>query len=213
MAKKKKGWIPLIVGERFNLLISIRESHRNKHGRRMCWFLCDCGVLCCKDFHQVRYGNTRSCGCLSRSMARERMTKHGDSGHPLYGVWRSMVSRCENSGHPQFHVYGGRGISVCAKWRDSFAEFAEYMGDRPEGTSVDRIDNDRGYEPGNVRWATPREQARNRRDCVDVSHRGDIVTITELSERIGVHRSTVDYWIKKGLTGDQVEERFSDVTN
>ena len=91
---------------------------------------------------------------------------HGMSRTPMYVLWTAMIQRCTNPNHGRFADYGGRGITVCDQWRHDFAAFYAHVGDRPEGMSLDRIDNDRGYEPGNVRWASHAEQRANRRESV-----------------------------------------------
>lgn len=95
--------------------------------------------------------------------------KHGQTDSPTYRSWKAMIARCEYPKTRGYRYYGGRGITVCKRWRNSFLAFLEDMGERPEGTSLDRIDSDSNYEPGNCRWATAVEQRANRRDSVAVA--------------------------------------------
>lgn len=97
-----------------------------------------------------------------------------------------MVARCTRQSSNRFESYAGRGITVCERWLASFEAFLADMGECPDGMSIERIDNDRGYEPGNCRWATVKEQARNRRSSVFVEHNGERLTIAEWAERYGI---------------------------
>lgn len=130
-------------------------------GKETRWFcVCDCGTKTIAQSNNLRSGNTTSCGCMAR-------LRHGHSKvgkrHPLYGRWAAMIQRCTNPNHRQFGRYGGRGITVCDEWRTSFVAFLNDVGSPPGPRySLDRIDNDKGYEPGNVRWATQSQQCLNR---------------------------------------------------
>ena len=109
---------------------------------------------------------THKTGCLKCSRNNSNLNQR-KKGHPLYGTWTQMLHRCNNPKHKDFPNYGGRGISVCAAWELDFWQFVRDVGERPEGCTLDRIDNDGNYEPGNVRWATKLEQSLNRRFCLN----------------------------------------------
>lgn len=153
-----------LTGRRFERLVVLEPAgHRGK--KRLWRCACDCGgeiVTMGENLRENRARRTRSCGCLHR----DRITKHGHMGRgaasPTYRSWLSMIQRCTNPKVAGFDGYGGRGIRVCLRWR-SFENFLADMGERPDGRSIDRIDNDGDYERGNCRWATRSEQQRNKR--------------------------------------------------
>lgn len=109
-----------------------------------------------------------------------------------------MKDRCHNPKAPKFHLYGARGIAVCQEWRDSFGAFFAEMGECPAGMSIDRTDNDRGYEPGNVRWATPRQQSNNLRTTRHFTLNGIDGTLTDWAERWGCSRDAIKLRLRRG---------------
>lgn len=155
-----------LTGQRFNRLVALRRG-QNGAARKTRWVCqCDCGRVVAVFTDKLRGNKTKSCGCLNAEL-RNSIKTHGHSRKGQYSkeyyVWYAAKQRCTNPRVASYRFYGARGIAMCPEWISDFAAFFAHIGPRPDGTSIDRIDNDRGYEPGNVRWATPKEQAANRR--------------------------------------------------
>ena len=165
------------TGNTYGRLTVLAEAERNT-GRCVKWIcLCDCGAETIVSGDSLRKGMTRSCGCLQHDWAKhwapyaaEANITHGHTTgrwdnreSPTHASWHAMKQRCLNPNASNYAYYGGRGIDVCARWRNSFGDFLSDVGERPEGKTLDRIDVDGHYAPGNVRWATPKEQSANRR--------------------------------------------------
>jgi len=197
-----------ITGARFGRLVVLHRDcvlHRKSGGTVVKWMCqCDCGTKMSVRSGCLRSGHTTSCGCLQRDRAREAQTVHGQSGTKTNWIWQSMIARCHNPNSQYFHNYGGRGIVVCERWRNSFQAFLEDMGDRPKGTTIERIDNDGNYEPSNCRWATRTEQARNMRSNRLVTYNGEIRCVAEWAEILGIGEATIRYRLNKNWPIEQV---------
>lgn len=163
-------------------------------------FKCDCGKE--KEISTKRISGsdgTKSCGCLAIATQHKATHGHAKERTPEYQSWSAMKERCFRENHSHFDDYGGRGISVCERWMH-FENFLADMGARPgDGYSLERIDNDGNYEPGNCRWATSLEQVRNRRCTVRLTSAGETLTLKEWSRRLKVSYQTLYGRYKRGL--------------
>lgn len=178
-----------MTGKRFGRLLVVGLERRRVGKRiRIYWTChCDCGETVSVESSNLRSLRTNSCGCLQRELSTIQATKHGQSRSALYHIWYGMIMRCTNPNDRAFKNYGGRGITVYPAWLSSFEAFARDMGPRPSPEySIDRIDNDGNYEPENCRWATRRQQGRNRRGLIRVNYQGKTVCLKEAAEAAGI---------------------------
>lgn len=173
----------------------------DKNGNTKVRARCRCGNERNVLLFALRSGGSQSCGCLQR----ERSTSHGQSGIPEYHIWAGMINRCENPNDTGFAYYGGRGIKICKRWRESFAAFIADVGLRPSPKySIDRYpDNDGNYEPGNVRWATATEQNRNKQRNRLITIGDQTLTLSEWAEKAGVSKTTAHGRIARGISPEE----------
>lgn len=173
-------FIPIPQGTRYGSW-TVMALGSNVTGQPCRWIcVCDCGAQREVASVTLRNGSSTGCGCN-----RKGNVTHGGSGTRTHRIWKNVWTRCTNPRVKSYKDYGGRGIKVCARWR-SFAAFFEDMGECPPKMSIDRIDNDKGYEPGNCRWATKKVQANNTRSNRRYTLNGRTQTVSQWAEEIGI---------------------------
>lgn len=183
-----------LIGKTFGKLTVIKCIGKNKR-RYIIWMCnCECGKSSIVSGSDLTNEHTKSCGCLKADTMRRLRLTHGKSTTPEYKVWCEMIKRTENKKNKHYKDYGGRGIIVSERWRNSFESFLEDMGERPyKDYSIDRIDNNGNYEPNNCRWASIADQCRNKRNNVLININGKIMILSDWSKTLNI--ST--YMVKK----------------
>lgn len=212
--KQRKDW----TGERFGMLtvLSESDSRRLPSGgvQRRVMVACGCGTTKCIFLSSLLYSGVISCGCVRTRKASERATTHGMSGTPVYHVWAAMIQRCCNPTNPAWGNYGGRGITVCSRWRNSFKAFLQDMGHPESGMTIERVDNNSGYCRENCVWANRRQQANNLRRNRIITHLGISCTVAEWARRCGIHINTLTHRLNGGMPpsealGTPVNKKFA----
>jgi hypothetical protein len=186
-----------IVAELQQIGIPIKTQRLRRNMEAV--FRCRCGKKFVTSISSVKSGKTRSCGCLKKELTSLRTRRHGKSRSKIYHVWHNMMRRCHDSSNKRFKDWGGRGIFVDAKWH-TFEAFFLDVGDVPFcKAQIDRIDNNRGYEPGNIRWVTHTENNANTRRSRFVKLANEVVCIAEAARRIGMSRHELRHKLNRGV--------------
>lgn len=166
--------------------------------------LCVCGTEKVVRADSLKNGHTTSCGGYNKEQVSKSQTKHGLHGTSEYAIWNTMVQRCTNNNAENYHNYGGRGICVCDEWKKSFETFFKDMGPRPSlKHSIDRINNDGNYEPGNCQWSTKHAQDRNKRTNVWIEYNGKRYVKADLCKELNLNPNKFEHQLRLGKTVDE----------
>lgn len=196
-----------VKGVRFGFLVALEElpsdySKKNKAIRNILC-ICNCGNKRSYRLAMLRYGHTKSCGCIKQSEESRRNQSirartHGMTDTVEFKTWVAMKKRCTNPSYKNYPLYGGRGITVCKEWYDSFETFYKDLGPRPSPKhSIDRIDVNGNYEPSNCKWSTNKEQSRNKRNNHNVTYNGETKCISAWAEQLGIRKDTLRLRLKQ----------------
>lgn len=199
-----------LVGQRFGRLIVIERAPQLSVGNVRWRCLCDCGGETVTQAGSLISGRTLSCGCVKAELALIANTTHGKSQSATYRSWAKMKARCTNPKAKEFVNYGGRGIQLCDRWYE-FENFLADMGERPEGKTLDRIDNEGNYEPSNCRWATWAQQSMNKRNTRNFTLDGETLHLNEWAARWGLPRATLIHRLERGWSFERALKTPPDI--
>jgi len=191
-----------MAGKRFGCVIVLNRTGTSGSRDALWAYRCDCGNEHESSGYAIRSGKTKSCPTCSRERVGQASVTHGLTDSPEYRTWTDIQTRCHNPNSTSYQNYGGRGIHVCSGWRESFESFLSSMGARPsKNHSIDRIDNNRGYEPENCRWATMTEQANNKRNNRLATINGETKTAAQWARENDLSVATVWRRLEDGKHG------------
>lgn len=196
-----------MAGRDFGRLRVLRRAGYS--GRQAAWLCrCECGNEIVAAGYDLRSGHTKSCGCLANDVRGTFSITHGSTATAMYRRWTDIKTRCTNPASAAYKNYGGRGVTMDEEWVRSFAAFQRDVGAPPTPKhTLDRIDNDGPYAPGNVRWATRSEQNRNRRDSLNVEYQGKTQHVKKWAEGLGMDYATLQQRLRR--YGWSVERAFT----
>lgn len=201
-----------LSGKTYNELKALHREGSSPKGAALWRFRCSCGAEVVLPAGRVARGELRSCGHLGVAYRKsdKGWKKHGESSHSstsssTYITWQSMKSRCQNPNNPDYPRYGGRGVVVCERWQ-VYQNFLDDMGPRPDGHTLDRRENDKGYDKENCRWASAKEQARNRRSSSKLllTHEGVTKSVYDWADEVGIDSNTLRRRVHLGWSTDRV---------
>jgi len=183
---------------KYNKLTVIQSLGKSADGHRLWECVCDCGNKRIDYASKITTGRTKHCKECSRKEAANKVKTHGMKDSSEYSSWIAMKGRCLNKNHKDYVNYGGNGIIICKNWIDSFQKFYEYIGKKEKGQSIDRIDNTKGYEPGNVRWANNSQQQRNKQNSLWLLWNDQKTHIMDIAKELGISKGAAHLRWKRG---------------
>lgn len=194
-----------LSGQRFGKLLVLGFSHKRDSTRFYWKCRCDCGKEVIKRADALRSGKTISCGCISNLLRTKASTKHGKHKDRVYNIYKGIKQRCYNKNNAAFPHYGGRGILMCDRWKDSFENFYSDMGDPPtDKHQIDRINNEDVYSPENCHWTTADVQSKNKRNTRLITYQGKTQCLKDWSKELGINYLTLCYRIKHNFDMDSL---------
>ena len=203
-----------LTGSKFGRLFVINQSEKHIYpsgSSRITWNCkCDCGSILKVRSNSLTSGNTTSCGCLQIEKTKERSITHGMTKSPEYRTWQNAKRRCLNPKSKDYEYYGGRGIAMCEEWINDFETFLKDMGNRPKNGTLERINVNLGYCAENCKWATMKEQCNNRSNNRLIEYNGEIKTLQQWADIIGVHSDKVRHRVNKGKTINEIYKLNND---
>lgn len=196
--KINKKYVGLRSGRLLCLEAIKSNSNKNKHIRVKC--ICDCGKIIITKGTEIKNHNIKSCGCLRLENSLKAHTKHGMTKSKIYRLWYGMKMRCYYCNGKDYHLYGGRGITVCNEWKNDFMAFYNWAiaNGYKEGLTIDRKDVNGNYDPSNCRWITSAEQHRNTRTNKFLKYNGEVRCASEWSEKLGLNYNTLLWHLRIG---------------
>lgn len=193
------------VGNPYGKLTVLEFAGKTPSGDSLWLCRCECGntTTVARGHLRKKRGGTKSCGC-------HRARAGGMCESPEYTSWQEMKRRCYNSSYRDYHLYGGRGITICKRWLDAFTNFLEDMGEKPSSEhSIERIDNDGDYEPGNCKWATAMEQGQNTRKTLLLTCNGETMGLRAWARKLGIAHRTIAWRLEQGWSMEQIVDHYS----
>lgn len=189
-----------LTGQKFNRLTVIRRNLTDSSSGTSRWdCVCECGTEKTVRGNNLKSGQVRSCGCLQKENISSALKTHGASRTPEHNIWKTIKQRTLNENNVDYPAYGGRGIKLCDRWKNSFESFIEDMGKRPSPShSIDRLNGDGDYEPNNCRWSTPEEQANNKSTNLRFVYEDQNLTLAQIAKLNNVSYESLRRRIHRG---------------